>query len=180
MTLVRQLTSCAMAALVALTLLPAAAQARDKIAEAKPLAGTVIFDDALSPGWASWSWAKVDLGDRRLSHSGVGSIAVTPRAWEALYLSYPRLDTTGFKSLKFWIYGGDKGGQYLWVKATVKGAPIEGKVFQVPIPHAREWVEVTVPLEDIGAQDAKIDGWWIQNATSETLATFHVDDITLQ
>jgi chitinase len=169
-----------MVALVALTLLPSTASARDKAAVIKPLAGTVIFDDVLSPGWADWSWARVDLGNRRVSHSGGGSIAVTPKAWEALYLSYPRLNTTGFNSLKFWIYGGEQGGQYLWVKATIKGTPIEGKVFQVPIPHASEWVEVTVPLEDIGAQDTRIDGWWIQNATSETLATFYVDDITLQ
>ncbi|HEX7761505.1 MAG TPA: hypothetical protein VF459_18505 [Caulobacteraceae bacterium] len=142
-------------------------------------AAQTVYDDALAPGWSSWSWAKVSLANAAPAHSGGASIAVDAAPWSALYLSHAPMDLSGFKTLTFWVHGGAKGGQSLSVVAVVGGKALTDHFVRV-VPHAGTWTEVSVPIAKLGVGGKAIDGLWIQNGSGEALETFYVDDISLQ
>lgn len=153
---------------------------------AAPLAGATaaqaaqtVYDDALAPGWSSWSWAKVSLANAAPTHSGAASIAVDAAPWSALYLSHAPMDLSGFKTLTFWVHGGVKGGQSLSVIAVVGGKALTEHFVRV-VPHAGAWTQVSVPIAKLGVGGKVIDGLWIQNGSGEALDTFYVDDISLE
>src|SRR6185295_3734346 len=104
---------------------------------------------------------------------------VVADAFEALYLQHAALPTGAFASLKFWINGGDTGGQTLNVVALRSGAG-QPAVHIGPLT-ANEWQEVVIPLAELGiANAADLDGLWLQENAGVTQPTFYVDDVYLE
>ena len=77
-----------------------------------------IYDEALAPGWQSWSWATVDLASTANANTGSVSIAVNAAPYSALYLrsAAAPIDTHGYLNLTFYVHGGTAGGQVVQVK----------------------------------------------------------------
>ncbi len=149
----------------------------------RPAIVQVIYADALSTGWGNWSWVSppVNLQATAPVHTGTRSIAVTFGAWDGLYLHYPELSTIGLTYLRFFIHGGDAGGQRLNVYAThmVNGVDQNGPSVSVPFPTAGAWSEIHIPLADLGVANAALTGLVWQDATGGSQPTLYIDDIAL-
>lgn len=138
----------------------------------------LIYDDALAPGWSNWSWATVNLSATAPVHGGTHSIAVTYGAWQGLYLSHPGLNTVGYSRVRFFLHGGSAGGQQLNLYAE-RSSGGQGPLVALPPAVANSWIEVQVPLADLGATGATLTGLVWQDATGGSQPTLYVDDIAL-
>jgi alpha-N-arabinofuranosidase len=140
-----------------------------------------IYDEALAPGWQSWSWATVDLASTAQANTGSTSIAVTAPAWSALYLrsADAPVDTHGYLNFSFHVHGGATGGQTLQVVAVVNDTPQPG--VRIASPTAGAWQKITVPLSALGADErANVNGFWIQQGSGVDEPVFYVDTIVLE
>ena len=137
-----------------------------------------IYAEALQNGWESWGWAGgLDYNSTARVHSGTKSIAVTPGAWEAIYLHHAAFDSSDYTSISFWIDGGTSGGQKLQLQAILSGT---AQTQAVQVRPTNGWQEVTVSLATLGAASKPdLDGFWIQDNTGAAQATFYIDDIRL-
>lgn len=137
----------------------------------------VVYADGLSNGWQNYSWATVSLAATSPVHAGSNAIAVTAKGFEAVYFHHDALPTAAYQAIRFWLNGGT-GGQQLQVNALRLG---KGQTtVTLPALEANKWVLFTLPLSDLGvANVSDFDGFWIQNTTGATLATFYVDDVDL-
>jgi hypothetical protein len=141
-------------------------------------ADQTIFDDALENGWQDWSWAAVDFNPGATVHAGTKAIAVTAGAWEGLYLAHDPMDSGGFTNLAFWIHGGASGGQKLQVQAVL-GTSAQA-AWLIPALPANSWQRISIPLTTLSAANAlDFAGFWIQDRSDGTQATFYVDDVVL-
>ena len=154
---------------------PAATFAQTAPAPAAP-APMVIYDDALMPGWDNWSWAKVTLSKE--IGADVKPIAVEGDAWTALAFHHAPFSTAGYTKLTFYINGGETGGQPLAVRALSGGKTIESNY--IIRPEANTWNVVEVPLSEIGAANATIDGIWLQAMTNQPYSTYYVTIIQFE
>ena len=138
-----------------------------------------IYTDALTNGWADWSYrAAQNLANTSPVHGGGKSISVTGTNYGALYLHTPAQDSSLFTNLTFWINGGATGGQSVYVQATLGGGPQAG-VGLAPLP-TNSWRQETLSLLALHVTNApNFDGFWIQVQTSGVMPTFFVDDIKL-
>ena len=144
-------------------------------------ANVIIYDNALENGWASWSWATVNLANTSPVHSSPYSISVTasntPGNWQALYLDVTAMSTTGITNLTFWINGGT-GGQAVQVQGIL-GSTAQTPVQIGPLP-TNSWRQVTLSMSALGvANQANFTGFWLQAEGNSTIPTFYVDDISL-
>jgi alpha-N-arabinofuranosidase len=140
-----------------------------------------IYDEALAPGWQSWSWATVDLASTAQANTGSTSIAVTAPAWSALYLrsADAPVDTHGYLNFSFHVHGGATGGQTLQVVAVVNDTPQPG--VRIASPTAGAWQKITVPLSALGADErANVNGFWIQQGSGVDEPVFYVDTVVLE
>jgi alpha-N-arabinofuranosidase len=140
-----------------------------------------IYDEALAPGWQSWSWATVDLASTAQANTGSTSIAVTAPAWSALYLrsADAPVDTHGYLKFSFHVHGGATGGQTLQVVAVVNDTPQPG--VRIASPTAGAWQKITVPLSALGADErANVNGFWIQQGSGVDEPVFYVDTVVLE
>lgn len=157
-----------------------------EVASSTP-SGVPIYDDALAPGWTSWSWdTTVDFAHTATVFSGTSAIEATYGApWAGVYLHHDGFDTTGFGVLTFAIHGGSVGGQGLQVR------PYDASFAELPAlplsnylpggtPAAGNWTEVSIPLSDLGIADAVFSGFVVQGTTGEIEPTFYLDDIALE
>ena len=143
-------------------------------------ADVIIYDNALENGWASWSWATVNLANTSPVHSSPYSISVTasntPGNWQALYLDVTAMSTTGITNLTFWINGGT-GGQAVQVQGILATAQTPVQIGPLP---TNSWRQVTLSMSALGvANQANFTGFWLQAEGSSTVPTFYVDDISL-
>lgn len=139
--------------------------------------GQVVYADALENGWQSWSWAGLDPGSTDPVRAGC-AVRVAAGPWQALYLHHAPFSTSAYAAVTFWIHGGSRGGQRLWVKALRSGVP-QAAVPLGPLP-AGQWQSVTVPLRDLGVAGVPdMDGLWVQDASGTTPPAFSVDEIAL-
>lgn len=137
-----------------------------------------IYTDSLQNNWANWGWATINYYNTSPVHSGSDSISVSCTNYEALYIHHSPFDSTPYTDLSFWINGGS-GGQTLKVQATVNQSA-QTNFFLIPSLSPNTWQQVTIPLSALGvANQANMDGFWIQSTTQAQLPTFYVDDITL-
>lgn len=135
-----------------------------------------IYSDSLQNSWQNWSWATNNLNATTPIHSGTKSISVTAGAWQALYLHHDAFDTSPYASVSFWIHGGTTGGQKLQLQGLLSGAAQTA----VAIRATNAWQEINVTLAALGvANKPDLDGFWIQDSTGTTQATFYVDEIKL-
>ena len=138
-----------------------------------------VYTDTLQSGWADWSWATTHLDGAGTVHAGSASISVDAGPYQALYLHRgTAFDTGPYGNLTFWIHGGPQGGQRLRVGARLDGK--EQARYSLPPLQPNAWQQFSVALSLLGA-DGKpnMDGFTIQNASDQPLATFYVDDIAL-
>jgi endoglucanase len=139
-----------------------------------------LYDNNLAPGWQSWSWATVDFASAQAAHSAPNSISVDAGAWGSLYLAYQGapLDTSGYKSLKFWANGGPTGGQRVTISAAVNFNGDGLPSYTIESLPANTWQEYEVPLSSLGVQGApNITNFGFMNTSGATEPTFYVDDI---
>jgi len=140
-----------------------------------------IYDEALAPGWQSWSWANVDLASTAFANTGSVSIAVTAPPYSALYLrsAAAPVDTHGYLNLTFYVHGGTAGGQVFQVQAII-GDTAQAAV-RVNALAAGTWQKVTVPLSALGVEDrADVGGFWFQEIAGVDSPTFYVDTVVLE
>lgn len=135
-----------------------------------------IYDTALGAGWENWSWAKTELSVP-LGGSTRKPIRVEAAPWAALYLHHAAFSTQGYKTLELLVQGSVPDREvrvFLLTDGKVNG---EGKLVKL---SNTGWTKVVVPLVTLGAEDAMIDGFWVQNASGTDLPKFYVTDIRLQ
>lgn len=141
-----------------------------------------LYDNALAPGWQSWSWATVDFASTQSAHSAPNSISVDAGTWGSLYLAYQGapLDTSTYKSLKFWANGGPTGAQQVTVSAAVNFNGDGLPSFTIASLPANTWQEYEIPLSSLGVQGAaNITNFGFMNTSGAPAPTFYVDDIRL-
>ncbi len=141
-------------------------------------ADQIVYDNTLENGWQNWSWATVNFSSASPNpvHSSPFAISVSCGANQALYL-HNSFSSSLYTNLTFWINAGS-GGQPLKVQATVSGNALTNNyTFTAP---AGGWQLIAIPLSGLGVTNQpNTDGFWIQNNSSASLATFYVDDISL-
>jgi hypothetical protein len=141
-------------------------------------ASAVIYDDQLAQGWENWSWAVVDMKASSPVYSGSSSIAITYSSWCGLYLAQRGgISTSSYSFLRFYIHGGSAGGQKFRLFAHLNG--VEGPAVNVPVPQANTWLEVRVPLIELGAAGKSITGLTWQSTHGSPQPTFYIDEIAL-
>jgi hypothetical protein len=123
---------------------------------------SVIYDDKLQGGWTSQQTkAAATLSNTTPVEQGSASIGVTITGTNGfLLLSGSAISTTGKTALKFWLHGGKKGNQQLRVRAFVGGVQQDSVNLwnYGGHPKSGQWVEVTVPLADLGAAGGQLTG----------------------
>ena len=144
-----------------------------------------IYTDSLQSGFQDWSWTTRNLANTAPVQSGADSISVTFGAWQGLSLHSGSINTTYYSALSFWVNGGATGGQKFTVHAvnasgsSLPSVPVTNYVPGGSIP-ANSWVQVTVPLADLGAANlTDFDGFWFQDSTGGAQPVLYVDTISL-
>lgn len=137
-----------------------------------------IYGDALAPGWENWSWnTTTDFGNIQPIRSGAQSLsAIYISAWAGLYLATnSSIDSGGYDTLVFWIYGGPPGGQRLRVMLADGGDNLIEPGVNVSVAGG-VWTKVAVTLNDLG-NPAQIAGIVWQDITGGSQPIFYLDDI---
>jgi hypothetical protein len=143
-------------------------------------ADQIIYDDALENGWVNYSWATVSFTATSPVHTGSDSISVSCSNYSALYLHHNNaFDSTPYTNITFWIYVTTSASQTLTVAGTINGAN-QSPTYTLPALTASNWTKITVPLSSIGvANNANMDGFWLQSQSSGQIPTFYMDDVSL-
>jgi chitinase len=144
----------------------------------------VVYADALSTGWANWSWdATTNFAVTSPVQSGTKSIGVTvTAAWGALYLHHAGLSPSGLSKLEFWIHGGTAGGQPLVVYiedtsgASHPQVPVSSYVTGGSIA-AGTWRKVSIPLSALGVTTYPITELAIMEDAGSAQPTWYVDQV---
>lgn len=138
-----------------------------------------LYDDSLQNGWSNWSWATTNLASASPVHGGADAISVQAGAYQALYLHHDAQTASGFTALRFWINGGQAGGQKLQVQATL--GSVAQPAYALPAPAANTWTLVTIPLSALGVTtQTNFDGFWIQDVSGQSAnPVYFIDDVTL-
>lgn len=148
---------------------------------ASPLAERSIYADSLASGWVDWSWADVDLAATSPVHSGTHAIAVTFSAWSGLYLHHAGVSTASYTHLRFYLHGGASGGQAvnLFAHRLEDTGEVSGPAVALPAPLAGQWIEVRIPLADLGVENGLLSALTWQDASGSSQPTLYFDDIAL-
>lgn len=128
----------------------------------------LIYDDALAPGWESWSWSgDYDLAATDDVHAGAAAISAHADAFGALSLH----DSTSFSAhtLHFWFVG---DAISLMLEADGEGYSSTA----LAVPAAATWTELSLDLDPLGAHAWTRVDFFADGAA----ARFHVDDIELR
>ena len=139
-----------------------------------------IYTDGLVNGFEDWSYASHNLSNTSPVHSGTYSISVNTVYWNAISFHHTNFDSTPYKSISFWVNGGD-GGQSLGLYAYLND--VYQNFYLVPgaLPP-NTWVHIIVPLNALGAEDkpdlSRFDIKLAQVGNS-TENAFYVDDVQL-
>jgi hypothetical protein len=158
---------------------PPAAGPPAAAAPALPAGAMSVYGTALGEGWSNWSWGKTTLS-LELNGSARRPIKAETGPWQAVYLHHEPFSTAPYRALRFLIQGAPPGGQQIAVIAIAGGKPVPDKSKSLKLA-AGGWTEVKVPLAQLGAANATIDGFWFQNASAEPApAPFYLTEIYLE
>lgn len=147
-----------------------------------------IYDDSMLNGWEESSWSStVALTDTQYIHSGTHSISVSIYAAWGAFRVFNRdyFNTGNYTSLDFWVHGGTEGGQQLQI--FVSFPPPVGGIGDVLhledyVPGGSilpgHWQFISIPLQDLRADNTAIDTIVIQDRLGPNQGTFFLDDIT--
>ncbi|MCW3100925.1 MAG: hypothetical protein JWL77_6543 [Chthonomonadaceae bacterium] len=141
-----------------------------------------IYDNVFLNDWVDWSWAKHNSASTDHALPGRHAIAMTPTAFQGVYLHHTPLGTSGYGTLQCYIFGTstltvgmvDGGG------AFGKQIPLER--YRLPAPERPAgWSVVRIPLTDLGLSRLgdMISGFVFQSATAATQPDLLLDDISL-
>jgi hypothetical protein len=145
--------------------------------------GMALFEDSFVNGWDNWSWATINAGNITPVNSGASSLAVRAGPFTALAFHHAALDISGYKSLTFWVNGG-QGGQKLLLRALLSGTIVDPG-FTLTLAAAdpnNPWTKVTIPLSALGvATKSDLSDIWFQEiaGVDQTANPFYIDDIRL-
>ena len=134
-----------------------------------------IYDTALAPGWQNWSWAKTQLSVE-LGGSKRRPISVEAGGWQAMYLHHDPFSTAGYSKLSLLIQGTVPAGE-VRVFTLTDGKP-NGDAGIVKFANSG-WTLVDLSLASLSAENATIDGIWLQNNTGADMPKFYVTEIKL-
>ncbi len=140
----------------------------------------VIYDDMLADEWQEWSWGVTSQQAASAPvHTGSAAFGVTyDAAWGAFYLHIDEyLTTNEYDLLRFWIHGGDTGGQRARVVLADESTSFLAESQEV-MAQADTWTLVEINLSDLGAP-RQISGIVWQDAAGDTQPTFYIDDLVL-
>ncbi|MCA9728301.1 MAG: glycoside hydrolase family 44 protein [Candidatus Eisenbacteria bacterium] len=149
-------------------------------AAATPL---VVYDDALRNEFQDWSWATHDLAQTAVVHAGSHAISMQARNWEGLYFHRDAgVETATLDTLTCWVHGGSAGGQTIRIVLMAGGGEIAGGDLRAFVSGgmipAGSWAQAVVPLEELGAGGAIIDGLIFQAFAAEDQGTIYFDDLS--
>jgi len=149
----------------------------------------IVYDDALGPSWVNWSWdGTVDLASTAYVQSGARAVAFTAtHAWGAFSPalgSGRTLDTSPYTHIRFYVNGGQVGGQIYHLTLHYPGAAdnwgpeirLDGYINGGGIA-AGQWRLVEIPLSVLGAANTAIDRLALQEATGGPQPTVYFDAI---
>ena len=141
-----------------------------------------VYDDSLQNGFEDRLWTSLDLSCASPVHSGTRSIRVAPNApWQGLFLHHSGLNTSPYSTVRFWVNGGESGGQRLQVQALLGDSNPPPNVYYRFTVQTDGWQQVTVPLVLLGGEDkSNLTGIWIQLTPSGGSNAFYVDDVQLE
>jgi hypothetical protein len=143
-----------------------------------------VYDDGLEPGFEDWSWATHDLADASVVHSGSVAVSFQPDDWEALWFQHQgALSAVDYESCRFWIHGGSSGGQRIRFHLWSGGSPWVDVALEPYLPGgqlpAGSWVQVTIPMADLGATVGSFDGLLWQDDSGGDQGTVYIDDVVM-
>ncbi|MEZ4714202.1 MAG: glycoside hydrolase family 44 protein [Caldilineaceae bacterium] len=145
---------------------------------AQMLSELLIFDEGLNDSWQDWSWSiSTEYASTAQVESGASSLAVTyDQGWGALYLhSNTSLPRDEYDALRFWIHGGDAGGQKVRVVLADENDGFREESVEVTA-QAQSWTPVDIPLGKLGNLRL-INGIAWQDTTGDAQPTFYLDRI---
>jgi GH18 family chitinase len=144
----------------------------------------VVYDDALTTGWANWSWGTtVSFANSSPTYMGSKSISATyTAAWGGLYAHHNTgVSPAGLTKLEFYVHGGSAGGQQLIVQLADTGGwrtmvPVNSYIGGGSVA-AGTWRKVSMPLSALGITSLAITDLVIQDNSGGAQPTFYVDQI---
>lgn len=145
------------------------------------LGTSVIYDDELAESWVNWSWVTDNQHDRSESKSGMNSISVQHREpWGAFYIhAVEPVDLTEISALRFWINGGQEGGQLIRILLVDEAEAYSGD-WSTPAHTIRaprnSWELVEVPIEEFGSPPTTSGVAW-QDGAGEPQPVYYLDQI---
>lgn len=138
---------------------------------------TVIYDDAIAPGWQDWSWdTSNNLYSTANIQNGTQAIETKFNAFGGLSLrSETPIDPAQYTHISFWASAPD-GEQplYVFIQATDDGAESE----KATITVGPQWQAFSVALADLG-NPPTLKRINIQEATGEPVSVVYLDDLKL-
>jgi hypothetical protein len=135
----------------------------------------LIYQDALGTGWG-YSAVNTSLNFINLSpvQQGFKSISVKYNASNT-YLRLNRstaISLTGYTHLKFWVHGGNNGGQKIRIKIN------EITTTYAFTATAKKWTLISIPLSTFGSVTS-LSSITFQNNHSGSQSVFYLDNIYL-
>ncbi|MBM3926001.1 MAG: hypothetical protein FJ320_08455 [SAR202 cluster bacterium] len=138
-----------------------------------------VYDNSLR--WDNWSWSTtVNPNNTSPIYSGSRSMAVTYNsAWAGLSLRSGGLDTSSSSHLHFAIAIGGQPLSRVVVTLYGLGDDVLGSVDPTDYATggANDWFSVSIPLGDLGADNATVTRVNIQDNTGGAQPTFYVDEL---
>lgn len=149
-----------------------------------------IFTDFRESPWDIWNWgvasATFSLTNTTPVHTGTYSISAPfTESWGQIFLNRSSFPTDGLTNLKFWVHGGDVGGQGISI-AVVRMGDLWQPAYHVPksMVQANAWTEVVIPLSALGATNlpdvTAIAISVYDFSYASPTPTFYLDDIVLE
>jgi hypothetical protein len=138
-----------------------------------------IYKDGVADNWSSWSWGStINFDNTTPVHSGSKSIAVTyTDGWSALYLHIDEpITSADFTEIRFWV-NASKENEKISFKVIDDSNGNWDNGAEILL-KANAWIEVTVPLENVG-NPKLIGGLVWQEYTGGAQPIIFIDDITL-
>ena len=151
----------------------------------------IIYSDAIDWDWQDWSWDCNRNFDSTTSvYRGKYAINASFEPWGGLSFANPEgVNTDRYDRLEFYINGGERGGQQLRLSLTDdKGneLPLYGgisinnpKYVHDGVISAKTWKLVSIPFEDLNANNTKIIKINIMDNTGHAQPALYIDDIML-
>ncbi len=144
---------------------------------------TIVYADALAPGFSDWSWATRNLDQRSIVHAGTSAISFEPDSWAGLYFRHGTgLDASKFSAVRLWVHGGTSGGQVVKLLLHNSSTTLGSIRLDTALGHpikAGTWEQVTIPLSSMGISTGTIVKIYLQDASGVNQGTTYVDDIQL-